>query len=109
MAVLLRFDDSLCPLFRRRPQPYGKGRTDAERARNLEPPAVAVEDVLDDRQTEPGAPKLARTGGVDAVEPLGQPRQMIAWNAVAAVGDGDPHERASPARPLGGARGDRDL
>src|SRR5688572_2862103 len=38
---------------------------------------VAVEDVLDDGQAEPGAPLLPAGGGVHPVEALGEARQML--------------------------------
>ena len=74
-----------------------------ELALDVEPAAMAVDDVLDDGEAEPGAAQLARAGGIDAVEALGQARQMLARDAVAVVAhrDGDAAAR-SPA-----ARGDR--
>lgn len=48
--------------------------------------AVAQQDVLDDRQAEARALRLARTALVDAVETLGQARDVFGVDADAAVG-----------------------
>src|SRR5215469_1146221 len=118
MSVLFRFRDkdlasrSGVPLVRGVcAQPHGKGRTGPQRARNFKPAAVAIEDVLDDREPETGAAELPRAGGVDAVEAFGQPRQMFAGNAVAAVSDRDAHPAIGHRKPLRTARryGDRRL
>ena len=50
---------------------------------------MAVDDVLDDGEAEPRAAKLARAGGVDAIEALSEARQMVGGDAVALVADGD--------------------
>ena len=39
---------------------------------------MPVQDVLDDGQTEPGSAHFARPRGIDAIEPFGQTRQMLA-------------------------------
>src|SRR5437868_6058695 len=39
--------------------------------------AMAVEDMLDQRQTEAGAALCTAIADVDAVKPLGQPRQVL--------------------------------
>ena len=46
---------------------------------------MAVDDVLDDREAKAGAAHLARAGGVDSVEALGEARQVLARNAVAPI------------------------
>src|SRR2546423_1069365 len=46
-------------------QPDGKGRAFPEGAGDIEPAAVAVEDMLDDRQAEAGPAQFARSGIVD--------------------------------------------
>src|SRR4051794_26075635 len=74
-------------------QPDGKGRAFPEDAGDVEPAAMAVEDVLDDREAEAGPTQFARSGIVDAVETLGQAGQMLARDAVAVIGDRDPHHR----------------
>ena len=66
-----------------------EGRALAGLARDVELAAVTLHDVLDDRQPEPGAAGLARAAAVDAIEALGQPREMLAGDAAAAVDDGD--------------------
>src|SRR4029077_5730092 len=68
-----------------RAQEDGEHRAGAEGALDVEKSAVAVEDVLDDREPEPGPAHFARAGGVDAVEPLGQPWQMLAGDAFALI------------------------
>src|SRR5262245_26761491 len=40
-------------------------------------PAMAVEDVLDERQAEARSALCAALGDVDPIEPLGQPRQVF--------------------------------
>ena len=57
---------------------------------------MAVDDMLDDGEAEAGAAELARARGIDAIEALGEPRQMVGRNAVALVADGD-RQRPSPA------------
>ena len=49
-------------------------RAGAGGAFDIEKSAVTIEDVLDDRKSEPGAAQFARARRVDAVEALGQPR-----------------------------------
>ena len=73
----------------RRRQHHRKGRALAGRALDVEPAAMAVDHVLDDGEAEAGAAELARARGVDAVEALGEPRQVAGRNAVALVGNGD--------------------
>ena len=51
--------------------------------------AVALHHVLDDGQAQPGAAGLARAAAVDAVEALGQARQVLARDAQAGVADRD--------------------
>src|SRR5579872_5867183 len=87
-------------------EPHRKGRALAERAGDVEPTAMAVDDVLDDRQTEAGAAQFARARRIDAVEPLGQPRQVFAGDAVALVGNRDRYHRGD--RVAEGRRGDAD-
>ena len=52
-----------------------------------QPAAMAVEDVLDDGEAKAGAAARAAFLHVDAVEPLGQPRNMF-------FGDARPDNRA---------------
>ena len=47
---------------------------------------MAKQHVLDNRQSESGAAGRARATAVDAIEPLGQPRQMFRCDADARVG-----------------------
>src|SRR5690606_16110519 len=51
------------------------------------PRLVQLEHVLDDRQAEPGAAAFAGTAGGDAVEPLGEPRQVFRGDAATGVAD----------------------
>src|SRR6185295_18197311 len=43
--------------------------------------AMARQDVLDQRQPEPGAALRAAIANIDPVEPLGEPRQVLRRNA----------------------------
>src|SRR5437667_9066509 len=79
-----------------RAQKHGENRAGAEGAVDVEESAVAVEDVLDDREAEPGPAHFARACGVDAVEPLGQPRQMLTGDAFALITHGHRQESAVP-------------
>ena len=81
-------------------------RTPGSRTENVEPStelggdhelaAVAVEDVLDDREAEAGAALLPACRHVDAVEALGEPRQVLRGDAGPVVDHVDP-EAAGPA------------
>src|SRR5919106_3719427 len=53
-------------------QPHGEGAPAAGGGGDVELAFVAVEDVLDDGEPEPGAALVAARGDVDAVETLGQ-------------------------------------
>ena len=52
-------------------------------------PPIDCDQVLDDREAQPGAAQLAAAGLVDAVEPLEDARQVVAGDADAGVGDLD--------------------
>src|SRR5690606_1568134 len=65
----------------------GEGRALAGCAADVDAPAVALRHVLDDGQPEAGAAGLARAAAIDAVEALGQARQVLGRDARAAVGD----------------------
>src|SRR6185503_11235380 len=67
-----------------------KHAADAELARDLEPRLMELQHVLDDRESEAGAAGLARAARRDAIEPLGQARQVLRRNAVARVDHGKP-------------------
>src|SRR5205814_5474438 len=56
-------------------------------------------DMLDDSEAEAGAAGFAAARRIDPVEALGHPRQMLARNAGAIIGDGKQDPRAGP---LGG-------
>ena len=51
--------------------------------------AVAVDDMLDDGEAQPGAADRPRARRIDAVEPFGQARDVLAWDALALVLDRD--------------------
>src|SRR5262249_9943330 len=68
-----------------RAQENGEHRAGAEGALDVEKSAVTVEDVLDDREPEPGPAHFARARGIDAVEAFGQPRQMLAGDALTLI------------------------
>src|SRR5262249_22517431 len=63
----------------------GEGRAWPQHALDGQPAAMAVENVLDQRQAQAGAALGAALGDVDAIEALGQPRQMLGGDARAAV------------------------
>src|ERR1700722_3361931 len=60
---------------------HGEGGAGAGRAVDGQPAAVAIEEVLDQRQAEPGSALGAALGDVDAIEPFRQPRQMFRRDA----------------------------
>src|SRR5215211_8149568 len=62
-----------------------EGRTLARRALDGEPRLVARQDVLDDGETEAGSPLGPALRHVDAVEPLGQARQVLRRDAGAEI------------------------
>src|SRR5437762_2777866 len=51
--------------------------------------ATASAAFRDDGETQPGAAGRARSRPIDAIEPLGEPRQMFRPDADAGVGDGE--------------------
>ena len=61
---------------------------------------MAADDVLGDGEAEAGAAQPPRAGRVDAVEALGQPREMLAGDARALIDDADADAGAAgePAR-----------
>ena len=65
--------------------------------------AVALHHVLDDRQAQAGAAGVARAAAVDAVEALGQARQVLARDADAVVA----HLELGAAVAVAHAPGDR--
>src|SRR5689334_13600777 len=69
-------------------KPYGDPRPGADRAPDVEHSAMPLDDMLDDGEAKAGAGGLAAAGGIDAVEALGHPRQMLARDPRAMVGDG---------------------
>src|SRR4051812_28715794 len=60
---------------------HADGRAAAEAARGLDPPTVRVDEVANDRQTEPCPALGARTPCIDAIESLEDPRQMLRGDA----------------------------
>src|SRR5512139_1794831 len=64
----------------------GKRAALAGRRADVEPRTVAGEDMLDDGEPEPGAAGLARAAAVDAIEPLGQARDVLGRDPFAGVG-----------------------
>src|SRR6185295_7088897 len=61
----------------------------AELARDVELAAVALHDVLDDRKAEAGPARFARAAALDAIETLGQARQVRARDAGPGVAHRD--------------------
>ena len=79
----------------------GEGGAGAGRAVDGQPAAVAVEDVLDERQTESGSALRAAFGDVDAIEALGQPRQMFGRDARPVIAHADLRFRLAVGRRAG--------
>src|SRR5271169_6257012 len=97
-----------------RAQEDGEYRTGAGGAFDIKKAAMAIEDVLDDCEPESGPAHFARARGVDPVEALGQPRQVLARNTLPAVAhgyrnEGAPTGIAAVGRLDAGRRRDRDL
>src|SRR5688572_9041783 len=63
----------------------GKRAALALHAGHFEPAAVALQRVLDDGEAETRAAELSRSAGIDAVETLGQPRQVLGRDPDAGV------------------------
>src|ERR1051325_1415768 len=62
------------------------GEAEAGLAGDAEPAAVTENDMLDDGEAEAGAADLTAPPGIDPVEALGQPRDVLGGDAVALVG-----------------------
>src|SRR5437588_302417 len=86
----------------------GKHRAFPKLAFDLEGAAMPVDDVLDDGKSEPSAAHRPRPRRVDPVEAFGEPRQVLAADAVAVVAHGDRNERHGSRPPLSKAGGDAD-
>src|SRR5207244_11127894 len=71
----------------------------AERARRLDPSAMGLEQMLDDRQPQPRAPLLARAPGIGPVEALEDAGQVLRADPRARVCHGD---APAPRRPVPG-------
>src|ERR1700683_4094495 len=70
-------------------QVNGESGARAWRAVDRQPAAVPVEDVLDQRQTKPGAALRAAFRNVDPIEALGEPRQGFGRNARPVIAHAD--------------------
>src|SRR5258706_11234413 len=70
-------------------QTYPNGSAVIDDAGNFQFAFMGLDDVLDDRQAQSGAAKIARACLVDAVEALRQARQILLRDARAGVGDGN--------------------
>src|SRR6516165_4281173 len=86
---------------RMRQEINGEHRALAGRARDVERAAMAIDDVLDDREAKAGAAHRSRTRGVDAVEAFGEARQLLARDTVAPIVHGDRHGPGRQAVSLG--------
>src|SRR5215472_16724511 len=80
---------------------HGESGPGARRAVDGEAAAMAIENVLDQRQTQPGAALRATFGDIDAIEPFGQPRQMFRRDARAVIADTDAGFRFALGRCAG--------
>src|SRR5437588_10179096 len=66
-----------------------KAAADTRRTFDVELRLVPRQRVLDDGEAEPGAPGLARAAAIDAVEALGEARNVLGGDADAAVLDAE--------------------
>src|SRR6476469_6672914 len=57
----------------------------ADLAFEPQPSSVSLDDMLDDREAEPGAAERAAAARIDPVEALGDSRDMLGGDAVALV------------------------
>src|SRR5215208_3699339 len=78
-------------------EPDGEGRPFAQLRSDDQLGAMAVEDMLDDRQAEAGAAARAAFLHADTIETLGQARYVIGGDARAIIGHGDLHPACSIA------------
>ena len=76
-----------------------EGAAGAGRALDRQMPLMAAQDVLDDGQAQAGAAQAARAAALDAVEPLGEPRQMLLGDARPLIRDIHLHDGAAGRRP----------
>src|SRR5262249_42529330 len=66
-----------------------EGGAVSERAVDREPALVARQDMLDDGEAEAGSALGAALRHIDAVEPFGQPRQVLGRDAGPEIADAD--------------------
>src|SRR4029077_8643403 len=88
-------------------QPHAKRGALSERAFDRQPAAMAVDDVLDEREPQAGAAFGAAVAYVDAIEAFGEPRQVLGRNAGAVVAHHD-DGLARPFRRVGALQSDVD-
>ena len=82
-----------------RGQPHGERRALTERLAMSSRPRWRLTMCLTIARPSPVPPNSRERRGIDPVEALGQPRQVLARDALALVGDGQPH-LAGGLRPL---------
>ena len=92
----------LCNGIWRSRQDNGEGAALIEFALDAKLAPVAADDVLYDGEAQAGAAEFPGSRGVDPVKALGQSREVLAWNALALVADGD---RNPPRRIIGSVAG----
>src|SRR5215468_695034 len=68
-----------------RSKAYGKRRPLSDAGGNVQFATMPVEDVLDDGEPQTRASLLAACRHADAIEPLGQPREVLRRDARAVV------------------------
>src|SRR5579875_3385052 len=90
---------------RGRRQEHGESAAAPDRALDLQSPAVAVHDMLDDGEAEAGAAELPRPRGVPPVEPLGKAWNLLPGDPLPLIAHGDRDEasRRGPADRHGAA------
>src|SRR5579883_3649726 len=85
-------------------QVNGEDRPLAQLAFDLQQAPVVIDNMFNDREPEAGATELPGAGRVDPVEALGQPRNMLAEDALAVIADRDQRggrARKPPGRDAG--------
>src|SRR5438067_2228709 len=93
-----------------RPLGFGGGRRQIERdagalpqcAVDRQAPAMALDQTIDDAESEPGAAMLARQAAIHLPERMDRHRGRLWGDAAALIGDADPH------KPVAASDGDPD-
>ena len=102
MRNALRYDDNrvISRLRLHHRQQHGDARSLALNAADIQPPAMALDNMFDDGKAEAGAAHRAAATRIDAIETLGQPGELFWRDALALIGDAQfGHTRAARRQP----------